>query len=270
MQDCVDGSSSMRMFGAVVRALREARGGSRDDFGAYVGYSASQVAMVERGERMPSARFVARAGEFLGARAAVEAAAAHLERRRYPAWFDDYAEREAVAVSLWTYDTHVIMGLVQTEDYARAVLGARVPVLEDEEIERRVQARLERQALLTRVPPVSLALVIEEWVLRRPVGGSGVLGGQLEHLLELNAKRNISIQVMPTAIESHAGFNGPWTLLETPAREWVAYVEGQAGGLVLEDRTEVSELFQRFGMIRSQALAPGDSVKLIERMASEL
>ncbi len=260
----------MRMFGAVVRALREARAGTRDDFGAYVGYSASQVAMVERGERMPSPRFVARAGEFLGARKAVDAAAAHLERRRYPAWFDDYAEREAAAVSLWSYDTHVIMGLVQTEGYARAVLGARVPVLDDDEIERRVQARLERQALLTRVPPVSLALVIEEWVLRRPVGGLAVLRGQLERLLELVEKRNIAIQVMPTAIESHAGFNGPWTLLETPEREWIAYVEGQPGGLVLQGRTEVSELFQRFGMIRSQALAPRDSVKLIERMASEL
>ncbi|MFZ3594985.1 helix-turn-helix domain-containing protein [Streptomyces sp. BH104] len=260
----------MRMFGAVVRALREARGGSREDFGAYVGYSASQVAMVERGARMPSARFVERAGEFLGARAAVEAAAEHLERRRYPAWFDDYVEREADAVSLWAYDSHVINGLVQTEGYARTVLGARVPVLDDEEVERRVQARLERQVLLTRVPPVSLALVVEEWVLRRPVGGAAVLRGQLERLLELSEKRNISIQVMPTAIESHAGFTGPWTLLETPEREWVAYVEGQAGGLVLEDRATVSELFQRFGMIRSQALTPGDSVKLIERMASEL
>lgn len=260
----------MRMFGAVARALREAQGGTREQFGAYVGYSASQVAMVERGERMPSPQFVARAGEFLNARAAIEAAAAHLERRRYPSWFDDYLERETEAVSLWSYNTHVLHGLVQTEAYAGAVLGARVPVLDDEEIERRVQARLERQALLTRVPPVSLALVIEEWVLRRPAGGRAVLHEQLKRLLQLAGKRNISIQVMPTCLEAHAGFNGPWTLLETPERQWAGYVEGQAGGLVLDDREEVSELVQRFGMIRSQALTPRESLKLIERMAGEL
>lgn len=260
----------MRMFGAVARALREAKGASREQLGEFVGYSASQVGMVERGERMPSAQFVGRAGEFLSAQAAIDAAAAHLERRRYPSWFDDYVEREAEAVSLWSYDTHVIMGLVQTEEYARAVLSARVPVLDDEAIEHRVQARLARQALLGRVPRVSLAMVIEEWVLRRPVGGRAVLKAQLERMLELAEVRNISIQVMPTDVEAHAGFNGAWTLLETPEREWVAYVEGQAGGLVIDDREEVSTMFQRFGMIRSQALPPGESAKLIERMASEL
>lgn len=270
MQDGVEGSSSMKMFGAVSRALREAQGSTREQFGAHVGYSASQVAMVERGERMPSLQFIARAGEFLHARVAIDAAAEHLERRRYPSWFDDYVEREAEAVSLWSYDTHVIKGLVQTEDYARAVLSARVPVLDDETIEHRVQARLARQSLLTRVPPVSLALVIEEWVLRRPIGGRAVLKGQLERLLELGEKRNISIQVMPTDVEAHAGFNGGWTLLETPKREWVAYVEGQAGGLVIEDREEVSAMFQRFGMIRSQALPPGESAKLIEGLVGEL
>jgi transcriptional regulator with XRE-family HTH domain len=260
----------MRMFGAVSRALREAQGASREQLGEYVGYSASQVAMIERGERMPSAQFVARAGEFLKAPAAIGAAAAHLERRRYPSWFDDYVEREAQAVSLWSYDTHVIMGLVQTEEYARAVLSARVPVLDDDEIEHRVQARLARQSLLDRVPRVSLSLVIEEWVLRRPVGGRAVLKGQLNRLLDLGELRNISVQIMPTEVEAHAGFNGAWTLLETPEREWVAYVEGQGGGLVIDDREEVSAMFQRFGMIRSQALPPGESVKLIERMASEL
>ncbi|WOX09147.1 helix-turn-helix transcriptional regulator [Streptomyces sp. N50] len=260
----------MKMFGAVSRALREAQGSTREQFGAHVGYSASQVAMVERGERMPSLQFIARAGEFLHARVAIDAAAEHLERRRYPSWFDDYLEREVEAVSLWSYNTHVLHGLVQTEEYARAVLGARVPTLDEDEIETRVQARMTRQALLTRVPRVSLALVIEEWVLRRPVGGRAVLKRQLEWLLELTGKRNISIQVMPTEVEAHAGFNGAWTLLETPKREWVAYVEGQAGGLVIEDREEVSAMFQRFGMIRSQALPPGESAKLIEGMVGEL
>jgi len=142
--------------------MHEAQGASREQLAEHVGYSASQVGMVERRERMPSAQFVARAGEFLNAGAAIDAASAHLERRR-------------------------------------SVSGrARVPVLDDETVEDRVQARLARQTLLTRVPPVSLALVIEEWVLKRPVGGRAVLKGQSERLLELSEKRNISIQVMPS------------------------------------------------------------------------
>ncbi|WP_043682428.1 helix-turn-helix domain-containing protein [Streptomyces xylophagus] len=260
----------MKMFGAVVRALRAAQGSTREQLGVYVGYSASQVAMVERGERMPSARFVAKSAEFLQQRVAIEAAAEHLERSPHPSWFGEYLDLEAEAVSVWSYDAHVIKGLVQTEGYARAVLGEYCPMLDDEEVESRVQARLARQKLLTRVPAVSLALVIEEWVLRRPVGGPVVAKGQLERLLELSAMRNVSIQVMPTRYEGHAGFDGPFTLLETKERQWVAYVEGQSFGFVIDDREEVGNFQQRYGMIRTQALTPGDSVKLIEQMAGEL
>lgn len=258
------------MFGAVSRALREARGKTREQFGDYVGYSASQVAMVERGERMPSAQFVARAGEFLEARTAIDKAAALLERKPHPSWFGEYAEREAEAVSLCTYNTHLVHGLVQTEDYTRAVLNARFPALADEEIEHRLEARLSRQALLTRTPAVSLVLVIEEWVLRRPVGGPSVQKGQLEWLLELGAKRNVSLQVMPMLYEAHAGVDGPMTLLETPQRQWVAWLEAQGNGRLIDDRDEVSVLHMRYGMIRTQALTPGDSAKLIEQMAGEL
>ncbi len=260
----------MRMFGAVTRSLREELGRTREQLGVAVGYSASQVAMVERGERMPSARFIARAAEFLGQRTTIESAAEHLERNLHPSWFGEYADREAEAVSLCTYNTHLVHGLVQTGEYTRAVLDARFPMLEDAEIERRLDARLSRQALLSRTPAVSLALVIEEWVLRRPVGGVAVLKRQLEWLLELGARRNVSLQVMPMLYEAHAGVDGPMTLLETPKRQWVAWLEAQGNGRLVDDRDEVSVLLTRYGMIRTQALTPGDSAKLIEQMAGEL
>lgn len=197
-----DGSSSMRVFGAVVRAMREAKGYTQERLGDYAGYSKSQVAMVERGQRMPSRTFTDRAEEFLDARGAVRAAAQHLARDRgHPVWFGEYADREAEAVSVYSYDAHVIKGLIQTESYARAVLSAHYPVLEDEVIERHLEARMARQALLTRTPPASLPLVVEESVLRRPVGGRSALKGQLEHLVRLAEKRNISIQIMPLTYE---------------------------------------------------------------------
>ncbi len=206
----------------------------------------------------------------LDAKGALRAAAPHLKWTRLPAWFGEYAKREQEAVSVWSYDTHVIKGLVQTEDYARAVLSAYVPVLEEDEIERQVRTRMERQALLTRKPAVSLAMVIEECVLRRPVGGKAILRAQLERLLELSEMRNVSIQIMPTHYETHAGFDGPFTLLETPESQWVAYVEGQSTGTVFDDRKEVSRFQDRYGMIRTQALVPKDSVRLIEEMIREL
>ncbi|WP_431043191.1 helix-turn-helix domain-containing protein [Streptomyces sp. P1-3] len=260
----------MRVFGAVVQGLREAKGFTRDQLADHVKYSTSLVAMIEGGRRMPSPKFITGTEDLLGVKGVIKKAAKHVERDRYPSWFNGYKDQEAQVVTLWTYDCLVLNGLLQTEEYARAVLGARVPHLDQEEIERRVEARLARQALLERVPAATLTFVIEEWLVRKPLGGREVMRGQLQRLLELGERRNIHIQVMPTAREAHAGFNGPWTLLETPERERLAYVEGQAGGVLIEDREQVSELIERFGMLRSQALSLGESATFIEQMAGEL
>ncbi|MCQ4042068.1 helix-turn-helix domain-containing protein [Streptantibioticus rubrisoli] len=266
-----EGSDSMRMFGAISKALRTAAGISQEALGEHVGYSKSLVQGVESGTRMPSQRYVELADPFLDANGTLLAAAAHLSRERFPSWFIDYLEAEKTALSLWVYDTQVINGLLQTEEYARAVFSARCPALEEEDIEARVQARLERQSLLTRKkPPCMMSFVMEEWLLYRRIGGLDAHRGQLEHLLELSERRNVSIQIMPTVCESHAGFNGPMHLLETPAHQWLVYVEGQKVGVMIDDPDQVSELYQRYAMIRSQALAPGDSVKLIEKLLGEL
>lgn len=264
------GSDGMKVFGAVLSALREAHGTTQEELGRQVGYSKSTVAKIEYGERLASPAFIAKAEELLDARGALRAAAPHLKWTRLPSWFGEYARREQEAVSLWTYSTHVVHELVQTQDYARAVLSAYVPTLDEEEIERRVQARMERQVLLTRKPSVSLAMVVEEWVLRRPVGGKAVLRAQLERLLELAELRNVSVQLMPAHYETHAGFDGPFTLLETPDRQWVVYLESQGTSTILDDRNTVSEFQTRYGMLRTQALTPKDSAQLIEEMIREL
>ena len=157
MRPTDEGSVTMRMFGSLVKTLRESQGLTRENLAEQVGYSKSLVAMIERGVRMPSQAFIDRGEEILLARGVLREAAPYLSRERYPSWFGEYVDVEATAVSLYTYNTHVLHGLVQTEEYARAVLGARCPILEDEEIARRVQARLDRQDLLTRVPAVGLA-----------------------------------------------------------------------------------------------------------------
>jgi transcriptional regulator with XRE-family HTH domain len=265
-----EGSASMRVFGTVARAMREHAGVTTEELAAHVGYSRSLVIKIERGERMPPPDFIEKAEAVLGAGEVLSKAARHLERGDFPSWFEEYAELEAKAVSLYTYSTLVLHGLLQTEEYARAMFGLRCPVLDAEETERRVQARIARQSLLTRSRAAQLAFIIEEWVLRRPLGGQAVHKGQLEHLLEVGQQLNITIQFMPMAYEGHAGVDGPMTLLETPERRLLAYLEVQGRNMLIDDRDEVSELHMRYSMIRSQALTPRDSARLIEQMAGAL
>ncbi|MDF2258487.1 helix-turn-helix domain-containing protein [Streptantibioticus ferralitis] len=265
-----EGSDSMRMFGAVSKALRAAAGVSQEALGEHVGYSKSLVQGVESGTRMPSQRYVELADPFLNANGTLLSAAAHLSRQRFPSWFEDFVSVEKTARSLWTYCTNVLHGLVQTEEYADAVLSAYCPALEEDEIAERLQARLERQSLLTRKPICDLSIITEESVLLRPLGGKSVQKRQLEHLLKLAELRHVSIQVMPLMYESHAGFDGPLTLLETPEHRWLGYAEGQNRGFMFDDPEEVSALHQRYSMIRSQALTPRDSRVLIEKLVGEL
>ncbi|MDX6346198.1 MAG: hypothetical protein QOF84_988 [Streptomyces sp.] len=265
-----EGSASMRVFGTVARAMREHAGVTTDELAAHVGYSRSLVIKIERGERMPPPDFIEKAEAVLGTGEVLSRAARHLERGDFPSWFEEYAELEATAVSVYKYDTLVVNGLLQTEDYARVVLSIRCPVLETDEVEHRVQARLARQSVLIKSPATQAAFIIEEWVLRRPVGGRDVQKGQLEHLLEVGKQRNVTIQVVPRSSEAHAGFDGPMTLLETPQRRLLAYLEVQERSMLIDDRDEVSELHMRYSMIRSQALTPRDSARLIEQIAGEL
>ncbi|MEV6010710.1 helix-turn-helix transcriptional regulator [Streptomyces sp. NPDC051976] len=265
-----EGSASMRMFGSVVRSLREARDISTDELAAHVGYSKSLIIKIERGDRMPPPMFVEKATALLDAGDVISRAAEHLERGDFPSWFEGYADLERMAISLYTYDTVAINGLLQSEEYARALLNTRCPALDTDEIERRVLARIARQTLLTRTPLAQLSFLMDESVLRRPVGGEGVQKAQLTQLLEADALRNVTIQVLPLDYGAHAGYDGPMTLLETPERQLLAYLEVQARSILVDDRDEVSTLNQRYAMIRSQALSVRESAKLIETIAGEL
>jgi hypothetical protein len=195
----------------------------------------------------------------LGAKGLLMAGTQFLLKARYPTWFVDFTLLEAEAVSMYLYSNHVIPGVLQTEDYARAVISARCPPLDDEEIESRVAARLERQGLLIRKPSPVLGFVIEEVVVRRPIGGKGVLRAQLARLLECATMRNVTLQVMPSLRETHTGLDGPLVLLETADGKNLAYVEGQGGSILVSDPKQVGTLSQRYGVIRAQALNPEES-----------
>ncbi|CAL9584417.1 hypothetical protein SUDANB105_05094 [Streptomyces sp. enrichment culture] len=266
-----ESSDSMRTFGAMVQALREHAGLTREQLGKCVGYSKHTVASVELGRRMPDPAFVEKAEEATGNTGAVRSAAAHLARQPgLAAWFRQWARLERVAITLYTYECRLIPGLLQTEAYARTLFTNQLPPLDDEQVEAQWAARAERQQLLRERPNTAFAFLLEEHLFRRRTGGAEVTRGLIDHVLKIAELRNAEIQVMPTVRETHAGLDGPMQLLETPENKWFGYCEGQRGGLLISDPKEVSVLQRRYASMRSQALPPEDSMSLLQRMRGEL
>ncbi|MET7859156.1 helix-turn-helix transcriptional regulator [Streptomyces sp. NPDC005318] len=257
------------MFGTLLRFYRERAGLSQEVLGLSIGFSKSQVAMVERGQRPPKGNFIARADEALRAQGALNAAGAELTFSHLASWFEPFATEEAKASARHEYETHVVPGLLQTEEYARAVLGHTHPSVDDEEVEGRVAARLERQILFTRKPTPDIGFVMELSALTKPIGGRHVRKRQLLRILDIAQLRNVQIQVMSPDREIHVGLDGPFVLLETKERRQLAYIEGQGGSFFISEQPALGNLFGKYGILRAQAHSPEESVKLIEQAAEE-
>ncbi|MGW2115823.1 helix-turn-helix domain-containing protein [Streptomyces zhihengii] len=260
------GAGILGVFGRQLKRFREWAEHDRAAFGAMTGYSASTIASYEQGRRVPPPRFIEMADELLGARGVLTEMKEEVARAQFPPFFRDAARLEAEAVELHVYDTHVVNGLLQTEEYARAVFTMRRPILSEEIIEERVVARLARQDVLVRKPLSTFSFVIEESVLTRPVGGRGVTRGQWEQLLLCGQQRNVDIQVMPNAREEHAGLAGPFTLIETKEGRRIAYVEAYKHSRLYTDRGTVRQLEEQYGLLRAQALTPRESLAFIVKL----
>ncbi|MFF4605774.1 helix-turn-helix domain-containing protein [Streptomyces sp. NPDC001339] len=263
-------SGTMRMFGGQLKGWRQRVGVSREELADAAGYGVDLICAVEQGRRAPSPKLIDAAEEVCDAGGLLREAAKYIVRRKYPDWFEDYRKYEEQAAQLGMYENHVIPGLFQTPEYAREVFRNDRPVLGDEEIERRVAARLERQELLRRTPAVAISAVLEQVTLEREIGGREVIRHQVEHLLELTRMRNVDIQVMPTKRETHAGLAGPVYVIETQDQQRMVYCEAHKGSALISDSKDVADLNLRYAMLRSQALNLEESVSLLEKMLGEL
>lgn len=267
-----DPSDRLRTFGAVVQALREHAGMSRVEFGTRVRFSKHTVESVELGRRMPDEDFVERAEEALGNTGALKKAARHLTRGEpgLAAWFRRWARLERVAVSLCTYECRLVPGLLQSDGYARAVFENHIPLLDDEQLEAQVTARLERQKMLYERPHVPFSFIVEEHVFLRRFDDADKMRDMLDRVLEHSRPRNVKLQVVLLEAGLHACLDGPVRLLETQAGRRLAYSEGQENGRLITDPKEVSLLHQRYDTLRSQALTRHASRGLLERLRGEL
>ncbi|MFJ9600795.1 helix-turn-helix domain-containing protein [Streptomyces althioticus] len=257
-------------FGQTLKTLRVREGLEREEFGRRLGYSASTIASFEQGRRIPTPRTIERADEVLGAGGLLCLWKEQVERAQYPVFFQGMAALEKEAVELVAYDTLVVKGLLQTEEYMRALLAMRRPPLDEETIEQRVTARLARRDIFERRPAPLLSFVLDEAILRRPYGGKSVLRGQLEHLLLIGQRRNVEIQVMPVDREDNAGVNGPFTVVTRKDGKKFVYAEAQGIGSLQTDPEQGVLAAARYGIIRSQALSPRESLELIEGVLGSL
>jgi transcriptional regulator with XRE-family HTH domain len=263
--DYGSGSGILYVFGRQLKLCRIRAGLSRREFGSLTGYSPSTIAAFEQGKRIPPPPFIDQADDVLDAGGVLKASKDEVARAQYPAFFRDAARLEAEAVELHVYATQAVPGLLQTKDYARAVFAMWYPVLSEETIEQRVTARMARQETFSRRPLPMISFVLEECVVKRPLGGWEVMRSQLEQILLIGQHRNVKIQILPTECQEHAGLGGAFTLIETGEGRRMAYVETHRESRLFTGRRFVREIEGQYGLLRAQALTPRESLELIEK-----
>jgi transcriptional regulator with XRE-family HTH domain len=188
-----------------------------------------------------------------------------------PGWFESYLGLEAAAATIRSFEVQFVHGLFQTADYARAVTRLGRKPAPEGEIDRWVNLRLKRQELMSRPDPPNVWSVVDEAVLRRPVGGTAVMRAQLRHLIEVAQLPHVTLQVIPFARGAHAGESGSFTVLRFEERDLpdVVYLEQLTNAVYLEQRSDVERYLEVVDEISSQALTPDETTRLIEQAARE-
>ncbi|EPD57092.1 helix-turn-helix domain-containing protein [Streptomyces sp. HGB0020] len=263
------GVAVIATVGRQLKLRREAVGMRAAEFGEAVGYGEDLVYKVEGGKRIPRLEYLDRADEVLGAGGLIAAMKEDVRKVRYPKRVRQLAKLESQAVEIGVYECNIIAGLLQIPEHARAVIGAAQPPYSPDDVDRMVAARLARQSVFTRDPAPSIHFVLEETVLRRPIGGTMVRRRQLEHLLEVGRLHNVVLQVMPLSCEVHSGLDGRIEVLKFPDGTAMGRSDGAFNGRPTSDPKQLRILELRYGTIRAQALPPRESLAFIEQLLGE-
>ncbi|MFF7735399.1 Scr1 family TA system antitoxin-like transcriptional regulator [Streptomyces sp. NPDC007984] len=263
------GVAVLATVGRQLRLRREAVGLRVADFAVAVGYGEDLVYKVEGGKRIPRQEYLDKSDEVLGAGGLVAAAWEDVKKVRYPKRVRELGKLEGKAVELALYECHIVPGLLQTPEHARSVIGAAQPPYSPDDVERMVAARLARQSVFERSPAPALSFVLEEGVLRRPIGGRMVWRQQLERLLEVGRLHNVVLQVMPMDCDTHSGLDGRIELLKFPDGTAVGRSDGAFNGRPVHELKHLRVLELRYGTIRAQALSPRESLAFVEQLLGE-
>ncbi|MEO3974234.1 helix-turn-helix transcriptional regulator [Streptomyces sp. CAU 1734] len=257
------------MAGSQLRAWRRDADLTVGEFAERIGYGEDLIRKVERGARIARPEYLDMVDQVLGGNGRIAAMKEVMAEARYPRKVRELARMEAQAVEFVAYNNHNIHGLLQSEEYAGALIGTQRPAYSPDEIERMVAARVARHSIFDRLPAPELSFIQEEVTLRRPIGGRMVLRRQLERLLEVAQLRNVEIQVMPTDREDHAGMKGLMEVLKFQDGTALGRCEGDFNSRPVSDPKQLRIIELRYGIIRGQALSPRESLAFIEQVLGE-
>jgi transcriptional regulator with XRE-family HTH domain len=273
-----------RRLALELRRLREAAKLTCEEVADHLECSASKISRVETGRVSVSPRDVRDMLELYGVPAGQRDSLVQLARdSRQKGWWHAYSDTmlpqfatyvglESAASEIRIYEVNLIPGLLQTEDYARAVIRAGMMSSPAEDVERRVALRMARQPAVTRDDPPKVWAVMDEAALRRQVGGAELMRLQLEHLIAQAALPNVAVQVIPFTGGAHPAMGRPFTILVFPDRvdTDVVYLEDLTSSLYLEDIAEVDRYNVFFNHLRATALSFEDSAALIKSVVKEM
>jgi transcriptional regulator with XRE-family HTH domain len=283
-ESSVDATVLRILLGSQLRHLRESGGITPDRAGYEIRASRSKISRLENGRVKLKSRDVADLLALYGMTdegprskflALVDQSNAPDWWKKYndilPDWFETYLGFEAAAVTIRSFELQFVHGLFQTEDYVRAVARLRLKTARADEIERRVAVRLKRQDLLSRPNPPRIWVVMDEAVLRRPVGGPTVMHAQFRRLIEVAGLPHVTVQVVPFAGGCHAGESGSFTVLRFAEQDLpdVVYLEQLTGATYLDQRSDVEHYLEVVDELSSEALTPDETTSFIEQVARD-
>jgi transcriptional regulator with XRE-family HTH domain len=272
-----------RRLGSELRRLRESQSIKLEEVAERLGLAPSTLSRIETGKAPTRTAYLNSMFEFYGVddpgqrQILLEMAREGHRKGWWAVWdgvlptgFGIYVGLEAEAASLRVYEAQVVHGLLQTEDYARAVMSTVRRRQTPDEIDRLVRLRMQRQEVLTRASPLELWIILDEAVLRRMEGPSDIMHEQLSHLYEASQWPNVTIQVLTFGSGLHPGMGGPFAIIEFPERfdPDVVYTEGVTGQAYMEERDrEVRARSETFDLLRASALPPAESAVLIRSIS---
>ncbi|OAR23679.1 transcriptional regulator [Streptomyces sp. ERV7] len=266
IRDLDPSASPLDYYGSELRRKREAGGMTQEQLGASIFCAASLVGQIETARKVPTRDISERLDAALLTEGFFGRLVGLVLRSQLPVWFQQYAEMEARAAYISSFHAQLVDGLLQTEDYARAVLGVR----DDGDIDARVEARMERQRILDRETPPLIWVVMSEAVLHQEIGSGKVMREQLQHLLDLNRNREwVKLQVLPFKAGQHAGLMGSFNLLRFDDDPDLVYTEDFISGHMTANPQAIREGSLRYDHLQAASLSVEDSAALIARVLEE-
>lgn len=261
-------ANGLQWFGREVEAALAHKGATQRELADFTGYKGPYVSKVKNGKALPSMHFAEGCDRFFNTSGYFARLLVRVSERGHPGWFVPYINLEKQASRVEDYSNALIMGMLQTRDYAEATFRATHPREADDQIKARVEARLARREVMERDAPPLLWVILHESALRTEVGGRAVMAGQLRHLASDAGNPHVTLQVLRFNAGAPAS-SLPFTLLTPDDGATVLYSESRGQGHVMDSATAVDNARTTYERLRASARDPEESLALIREIAEE-